>query len=235
MTGAISNGDGAATNARLIFVSCCVITALFGFFRIEDRAIFNIPQAAPTAQAAIVNDEVGGDQQFYSEDEAEGAVPVSKASTLPRNRVRRAIRNRDVVNAVSSGFTPLAPGSPSPTAPADPVLQFAENTLPVSSLPQLLEGPPSLLPIGNQLLSSGGTGNNNSSSSGGTNGTSTGGTAGSSTGGASTGGTNGGGGVVSAVPEPSTWLMMISGFVMIGLQARRRKRKMTFTALPLKR
>jgi hypothetical protein len=227
MAGAQIDGKKGQWQARGVAILCCIVAAALGFSRIEDRAVFGVPGAAAIAQAAIATEEAPADPEFYESDDPDRVVPVARASTVPRNRVRRALRARDIPALAANPAAPVIPAPPVDVGGGVVPDPGAPSFVSSAGLPVLGGAAPALAPIGNQLFtgtSPGGGGTSGGGTSGGGDGASSGGGTGGTSGGGgtSTGGT-GGGGVVTAVPEPSTWLMMILGFLMFGSQIRRRR------------
>ncbi|HRE34488.1 MAG TPA: PEP-CTERM sorting domain-containing protein [Sphingopyxis terrae] len=189
-----------------------------GFTRLEDRAIIGVPGPAGNAMAAMAippSDET--DDGSYA-DEPDGVVPVSNVNRLPRNRMRRALRDRDVttlaarepaaVVAPDSGI--LAPSEAAATAATEAFSPTADPS------PVLAAAGPALGPIANRVFSAATPPASGSSSGGGNSGSS----------GGSSGGTSGGdtdNPPVAAVPEPATWLSLMLGLFAIGAAMRRRK------------
>lgn len=219
--------EGAAPNAQAGYRKTRVILllgiALIGFTRLEDRAIIQTPGAAPSAMAAMAippSDET--DDGTYA-DEPDGVVRVGNATRVPRDRIRRALRDRDFNTVAARGVGPgiVAPAAPIGTAPADAATvaavtdAFAPAAGPAATFASL---GPALGPTATPVFSA--------SLPPPTNGGSTGG----GTGGGSTGGDTGnqpGTGPVTAVPEPATWLSLILGLFGIGAALRRRSRQAT--------
>lgn len=201
-----------------------VIVVAVGFGRIEDRSILLLPKLAASAMAAV-----NIEPEIDTGDEAdEGFVPVSNASAVPRNRTRRILRDRSIAsrgalapesNSAVSAVQDVVGGNNPLTADA---IQDAFSPADVAAAPLL--GSPALAPITNRLFAANipGDGGVTPPPGGGSTG---GGTDGGVPGGSTGGGTGGGGGgVVTPVPEPASWIMLLTGFALIGWAMRRRQR-----------
>jgi hypothetical protein len=214
--------EGAAPKAPASYRKTRVLlllgVALIGFSRLEDRAIIQMPGAAPSAMAAMAippSDEA--DDGSYADD-PDAVVRVGNATRVPRNRIRRALRERDFNTVAARGVDPAvaAPAAAIGGAPADAatVAAVTDAFAPAAGTPATFAslGPalgPTATPVFSASLpppaNGGGTG-------GGTGGGNTGGDPGGQP------GTD----PVSAIPEPATWLSLILGFFGIGAVLRRR-------------
>lgn len=214
--------EGAAPKAPASYRKTRVLLllgiALIGFSRLEDRAIIQMPGAAPSAMAAMAippSDEA--DDGSYADD-PDAVVRVGNATRVPRNRIRRALRERDFNTVAARGVDPAvaAPAAAIGGAPADAatVAAVTDAFAPAAGTPATFAslGPalgPTATPVFSASLpppaNGGGTG-------GGTGGGNTGGDPGGQP------GTD----PVSAIPEPATWLSLILGFFGIGAVLRRR-------------
>ncbi len=214
--------EGAAPKAPASYRKTRVLlllgVALIGFSRLEDRAIIQMPGAAPSAMAAMAippSDEA--DDGSYADD-PDAVVRVGNATRVPRNRIRRALRERDFNTVAARGVDPAvaAPAAAIGGAPADAatVAAVTDAFAPAAGTPATFAslGPalgPTATPVFSASLpppaNGGGTG-------GGTGGGNTGGDPGGQP------GTD----PVSAIPEPATWLSLILGFFGIGAALRRR-------------
>ena len=214
--------EGAAPKAQAGYRKTRVILllgiALIGFSRLEDRAIIQMPGAAPSAMAAMAippSDET--DDGSYADD-PDGVVRVGNATRVPRNRIRRALRDRDFNTVAARGVSPAvaAPAAAIGGAPADAatVAAVTDAFAPAAGTPATFAAlGPALGPTATPVFSASLPPPANGGSTGG-------GTGGGSTGGDPGGqpGTN----PVTAVPEPATWLSLILGFFGIGAVLRRR-------------
>lgn len=209
-----------------------LIVVAVGFGRIEDRSILLLPKLAATAMAAVnIEPEIVDE---YTGDEAdEGFVPVSNASAVPRNRTRRILRDRSIAsrgalapesNSAVSAVQDVVGGDNPLTAEA---IQSAFSPTDVAAAPVL--GSPALAPISNRLFAANVPGNGGGGTPpGGGGSTGGGGSDGGVPGGGTGGGTGGGGGIiVTPVPEPASWIMLLTGFALIGWAMRRRQRDRT--------
>ncbi|MBA4307624.1 MAG: hypothetical protein C0429_12900 [Sphingopyxis sp.] len=214
--------EGAAPKAPASYRKTRVLlllgVALIGFSRLEDRAIIQMPGAAPSAMAAMAippSDEA--DDGSYA-DNPDAVVRVGNATRVPRNRIRRALRERDFNTVAARGVDPAvaAPAAAIGGTPADAatVAAVTDAFAPAAGTPATFAslGPalgPTATPVFSASLpppaNGGGTG-------GGTGGGNTGGDPGGQP------GTD----PVSAIPEPATWLSLILGFFGIGAVLRRR-------------
>ena len=214
--------EGAAPKAQAGYRKTRVILllgiALIGFSRLEDRAIIQMPGAAASAMAAMAippSDET--DDGSYADD-PDGVVRVGNATRVPRNRIRRALRDRDFNTVAARGVGPAvaAPAAAIGGAPADAaaVAAVTDAFAPAAGTPATFASlGPALGPTATPVFSASLPPPANGGSTGG-------GTGGGSTGGDPGGqpGTN----PVTAVPEPATWLSLILGFFGIGAVLRRR-------------
>ncbi|MBN8842303.1 MAG: PEP-CTERM sorting domain-containing protein [Sphingomonadales bacterium] len=194
-----------------------------GFTRLEDRAIIGIPGPAANAMAAMAippSDE--SDDGSYA-DEPDGVVRVTNANRIPRNRIRRALRDRDFGTIAQRDPAAIAPAAAVAATVGDPAAAAVTEAFatPADVAPVLALAGPALGPAANRVFSAGTPPATGSSSGGGSTG---GGTDGGSTGGSS-GGTPEN--PVSAVPEPATWLSLMLGLFAIGATMRRRHDKRT--------
>jgi len=203
----------------LVLVGLLVI----GLTRIEDRAMIGVPGLAPDAMAAMAIQPSENDDGSFA-DEPAGVVPLSGVGQVPRDRIRRALRDRDFANAAAQGAIPalIAPGAGGPSVtgtPGDnPAAQAALDafTPALDSAPaNLASAAPALLSPGNNVFSA-----NLPQADGGDG-------AGNGGGGGSGGGAVGGGtetppgqGAVAAIPEPESWFFLILGFYAIGTALR---------------
>lgn len=219
--------EGAAPNTQAGYKKTRLLLllgiALIGFTRLEDRAIIQIPGSAPSAMAAMAIAPSGDTDDGSYADAPDGVVSVSNATRVPRNRIRRALRDRDFNTVAARGLGPAA----APTAaiggsPADAAAMAAvtEAFSPPGAGPATFASlGPVLGPTATPVFSA--------SSPPPTNGGGTGGGAG----GGSSGGQPGTD-PVPAVPEPATWLSLILGFFGIGAVLRRRRRRETLQFVP---
>lgn len=217
--------EGAAPKAPASYRKTRVLlllgVALIGFSRLEDRAIIQMPGAAPSAMAAMAippSDET--DDGSYADD-PDGVVRVGNATRVPRNRIRRALRERDFNTVAARGVDPAvaAPAAVIGGAPADAatVAAVTDAFAPAAGTPATFAslGPargPTATPVFSASLPPPANG----------------GSTGGGTGGGNTGGDPGGQpgtDPVSAIPEPATWLSLILGFFGIGAVLRRRNRR----------
>lgn len=217
--------EGAAPKAQAGYRKTRVLLllgiALIGFSRLEDRAIIQMPGAAPSAMAAMAippSDET--DDGSYADD-PDGVVRVGNATRVPRNRIRRALRDRDFNTVAARGVGPAvaAPAAAIGGAPAD-----AATVAAVTDAFALAAGTPATFASLGPALGPTATPVFSASLPPPANGGSTGG----GTGGGGTGGNPGGQpgtDPVTAVPEPATWLSLILGFFGIGAVLRRRQRR----------
>lgn len=217
--------EGAAPKAQAGYRKTRVLLllgiALIGFSRLEDRAIIQMPGAAPSAMAAMAippSDET--DDGSYADD-PDGVVRVGNATRVPRNRIRRALRERDFNTVAARGVGPTvaAPAAAIRGAPADAatVAAVTDAFAPAAGTPATFASlGPALGPTATPVFSASLPPPANGGSTGG------------GTGGGGTGGDPGGQpgtDPVTAVPEPATWLSLILGFFSIGAVLRRRNRR----------
>ena len=217
--------EGAAPKAQAGYRKTRVFLllgiALIGFSRLEDRAIIRMPGAAPSAMAAMAippSDET--DDGSYADD-PDGVVRVGNATRVPRNRIRRALRDRDFNTVAARGVGPAvaAPAAAIGGAPADAatVAAVTDAFAPAAGTPATFASlGPALGPTATPVFSASLPPPANGGSTGG------------GTGGGGTGGEPGGQpgtDPVTAVPEPATWLSLILGFFGIGAVLRRRNRR----------
>lgn len=217
--------EGAAPKAQAGYRKTRVLLllgiALIGFSRLEDRAIIQMPGAAPSAMAAMAippSDET--DDGSYADD-PDGVVRVGNATRVPRNRIRRALRERDFNTVAARGVGPAvaAPAAAIGGAPADAatVAAVTDAFAPAAATPATFASlGPALGPTATPVFSASLPPPANGGSTGG------------GTGGGGTGGDPGGQpgtDPVTAVPEPATWLSLILGFFGIGAVLRRRQRR----------
>lgn len=201
---------------------------VLGLTRIEDRAMIGVPSLAPDAMAAMAIQPSEDDGTFA--DEPAGAVPLSGAGQVPRDRIRRALRDRDFAAVAAQGAIPgpvaLGTNAPSLGGPAgdNPAAQEVLNALPpvIATTPvSLASAAPALLSPGSNVFSANIPQTDN------------GGGAGNGGGGVGAGGGAGGDGTiappavvpgpVAAIPEPASWLFLILGFLGIGAALRHGK------------
>lgn len=214
--------EGAAPKAPASYRKTRVLLllgiALIGFSRLEDRAIIQMPGAAPSAMAAMAippSDEA--DDGSYADD-PDAVVRVGNATRVPRNRIRRALRERDFNTVAARGVDPAvaAPAAAIGGAPADAatVAAVTDAFAPAAGTPATFASlGPALGPTATPVFSASLPPPANGGSTGG------------GTGGGNTGGDPGGQpgtDPVSAIPEPATWLSLILGFFGIGAVLRRR-------------
>lgn len=217
------------SNWLLPFILGVVVVAA-GFFRIEDRSILQLPAIAASAMAAV-NVEPESEYEDTGGEAEEGFVPVSNASAVPRNRTRRILRERAIAsrsalapatNSAVSAVQDIVGGDNPLTAEA---IQDAFSPTDAAAAPLL--GSPALAPISNRLFAANIPGGSTPPGGGGS--TGGGGTDGGVPGGGTGGGTGGGGGIiVTPVPEPASWIMLLTGFALIGWALRRRQRALRF-------
>lgn len=196
-------------------------SAAIGFTRFEDRAIIGTPGSPANAMAAFAAApaESGETTEDYS-GAPEEFTTLSGTSRAPRNRIRQALSERSIPRAAARQI--VGP-PPSGTTLGDGIVPDSQP--PAALIPALASdsaGPPtfaSLAPpppgTGTPVFAanvppSGGGGGGGGGTGGGTGGGGDGGTGGTPT------------DPVSAVPEPSTWLLLIMGVFGIGAAMRRR-------------
>ncbi len=217
--GAAPKADAGYRKTRVILL---VGIALIGFSRLEDRAIIDMPGAAPSAMAAMAippSDET--DDGSYADD-PDGVVRVGNATRVPRNRIRRALRDRDFNTVAARGIGPAvaAPAAAIGGAPADAatVAAVTDAFAPAAGTPATFASlGPALGPTATPVFSANLPPPTNGGSSGG-----------------STGGDPGeqpGTDPVTAVPEPATWLSLILGFFGIGAVLRRRNGRLALQSV----
>ncbi len=205
-----------------------VIVVAVGFGRIEDRAIMSLPKLSASAMAAV-NIEPEIDANNNGDNTDAEFVPVSNATAVPRSRTRRLLREQAIASrgaltpvpnsAVSAVEEVIGGGNPLDAE----AIQNAFAPSDVAAATPL--GSPGLAPISNRLFAANVPGNGGGGTTGGGGSTGGGGTDGGVPGGSS-GGT--GGAVVTPVPEPASWIMLLTGFALIGWAMRRRQRHPIF-------
>jgi hypothetical protein len=205
---------------RKVSVLLLIGLAGIGFTRFEDRAIIGMPGSPANAMAALAVSDESDPAESYS-GPPDDSVSLGTASRTPTDRIRRVLRERDVPVAAARQI--LAPGplqnSNTGEQPADPaanasaVQAFSSNE---PSAPAFASLAPPLAGQGSPVFAAPlpGAGGGDGGTGGG----------GGGTGGGDGGddGGQGGGGVVSPVPEPGTWLMLIFGLFAIGSAMRHR-------------
>ena len=201
------------TGYRSVAVLLCLGFVGIGFTRLEDRAIIGIPGSPANAMAALAGPAPSSENYDGS---PEGFVSIDRASGAPRARIRRLLRDRDVPGVAARQIVSPAPSALA--AAGDEVLAgdtpaaIAPALTPISAqAPGFSSLAPSSLGTGTPVFASAGT------PVGG----------GGGTGGAGTGGGGGGTGEnptdpVTPVPEPTTWLMLITGLFGVGAALRRK-------------
>lgn len=203
---------------RKVSVLLLIGLAGIGFTRFEDREIIGAPGSPASAMAALAVSDESEPAESYS-GPPDDSVSLGTASRVPTDRIRRILRERDVPVAASRQI--LAPGglqdpntgepqgNPGTDAAALQAFSAIETSAPAfASLAPALAGQGS--PVFAVPLPDSGDGTGGGGTDGG------GGTGGGGNGGGGTGGGNGGGGVVSPVPEPGTWLMLMLGLFAVG-------------------
>lgn len=226
----MSNSEANLVRAGYSKVSILLLIGLagIGFTRFEDRAIIGVPGSPANAMAALAVSDESEPAEPYSEA-PDDSVSLGTASRVPTDRIRSVLRERDVPVAASrqilanSGLQDPNTAEPQGNPGSDAAALQAFSAIEPSA-PALATFPPALAGQGSPVFavplpgSGGGTGGGGTGG-GGTDG---GGTGGGGTGGGGEGGGNGGGGVVSPVPEPDTWLMLVLGLFAVGGAMRQR-------------
>lgn len=223
----MSNREANVVRAGYRKVSILLLIGLagIGFTRLEDRAIIGVPGSPANAMAALAVSDESEPDESYSEA-PDDSVSLGTASRVPTNRIRRVLRERDVPVAASrqilgtGGFQDPNPGEPQGNPGTDAAALQAFSAIEPSA-PAFASLAPALAGQGSPVFavplpSSGGDNGGGGGTGGGGGGGDTGG------GGGGTGGDGGGGGVVSPIPEPDTWLMLMLGLFAIGGAMRQR-------------
>lgn len=198
-----------------------VIAAIFvtmGFARLEDRSILEIGGNAANAMAAVAT--LSADDEGAEEAEEQPYItPIAQASRLSRPKARRILR--DAVLPANGNGVGIAPSlTPNANGLFGPLLDTSAGALEAfalaDNLPELaLASAPSLARNPSGIFASGGIPDGAGPGGGG-------GDTGS--GGTDSGNGGGGDGLVPAVPEPSTWMMLLLGFFMLGSVLRHRNK-----------
>jgi PEP-CTERM motif len=199
-----------------------VIAAIFvamGFARLEDRSILEIGGDAANAMAAVAT--LSADDESAEEAEDQPYItPIAQASRLSRPRARRILRDTILpANGNSGGTTRVF--APNANDLFGPLLDTGAGALEAfalgDNLPELAlaSAAPSLARNPSGIFASGGIPDGAGPGGGG-------GDTGS--GGTDSGNGGGGDGLVPAVPEPSTWMMLLLGFFMLGSMLRHRNK-----------
>jgi uncharacterized membrane protein YgcG len=207
---------------RKVGILLVVGLAGIGFTRFEDRAIIGIPGSPANAMAALAVSDESGPSESYS-GPPDDSVSLGSASRAPANRIRRALRERDVPMAAARqilapselqnpnpGEAQVDPGANAPAAQAFSAIEPSGPAFASLAPPLAGQGSPVFAA---PLPASGGGGGGAGGGGGG---------GGGQDGGGQGGGGQDGGGVVSPVPEPGTWLMLILGLFGIGSAMRQR-------------
>lgn len=223
--GSVTPGQTSYRKTRLLLL---LGIAVIGFTRLEDRAIIGAPGGTSDAMAAMAippSEEVD-DGSFA--DAPDGVVRVGNATRIPRNRIRRALRERDFNTVAARDAVPAAPVQAVAAPPSDFAAAAASEafTAPTETPLTFASLGPGLGPTATPVF----TANLPPSNGGG----------GSSGGGGNNGGNNGGGDnggspgtdPVSAVPEPATWLSLMIGLFGIGGMLRRKRRSLASLSTP---
>lgn len=196
-------GNPIRAGHRTVGILLVIGLAGAGFTRFEDRAIIGMPGSPANAMAAFVAAESSDPPETYSEP-PEDSVSLRDATRAPKNRIRRVLQERDVPVAASRQIlsSPDTPITDQSAQQLDRVQIIpAVEALPASETPAptfaALSGPP-LAGQGAPIFAASPA--------------------------ATDGGGGGGGGtpVVTPVPEPGTWLMLILGLFGIGGALRHR-------------
>jgi len=198
-----------------------VIAAIFvtmGFARLEDRSILEIGGNAANAMAAVAT--LSADDEAAEEAEEQPYItPIAQASRLSRPKARRILRDTVLpANGNGGGIAPTF--TPNTNGLFGPLLDTSAGALEAfalgDNLPErALASAPSLARNPSGIFASGGIPDGGGTGGGG-------GDTGS--GGTDSGNGGGGDGLVPAVPEPSTWMMLLLGFFMLGSVLRHRNK-----------
>lgn len=213
---------------RKVGILLVVGLAGIGFTRFEDRAIIGNPGSPANAMAALAATDESDPAESYS-GPPDDSVSLGTASRAPTNRIRRVLRERDVPVAAARQI--LAPGGPQAPGPAEEPVNPGTNAAAAEAFSAVEPSGPAFASLAPPLAGQGspvfaaplpasGGGNGGGGGTAGGGGGGQGGGGGENGGGE--GGGNQGGGVVSPVPEPGTWLMLILGLFAIGGSMRHR-------------